>query len=154
MPNELRRLEAHFKDEIEKLKAKNCRQKILLKEQTCGFGSTWPWFDSMRCIMGGFSKGDKLEGGTDQGCSPWEESSMSTRWMPGTQDEHVPSTHVVDVIEDTCDVDDHDHMTPPSVVGDSAIEIASGEWPLPACDSPCTASCKKLGVSWKPNARK
>lgn len=45
-------------------------------------------------------------------------------------------------------------MTPPSVVGDSAIGIASGEWPLPARDSPRIASCKKLGVSCKPNARK
>ena len=67
MSHELKRLEIHIKKKNEKLKAEYQRQKTLPKEQTCGSGSTWPWFERMWSIMGGSAKRDGLEGGNDQG---------------------------------------------------------------------------------------
>lgn len=56
MPNKPRRLEARIEDKIEKMKVECCRHKSLLEEQTNSFGSTWPWFDKMRHIMGVLQK--------------------------------------------------------------------------------------------------
>lgn len=154
MPNELRRLEAHIKDKIEKLKAEYRRQKTLPEEQTGGTGSTWPWFDRMRTIMGGSAKGDGLEGGMDQGRSTWQEDTGTNERVQETQRDRLPSSPPIAVDEDDGDVGDPEHVTPPPGIAHDSQGSVGGEGSVPVGDSPRTASCKKPGVSGKANARK
>lgn len=108
----------------------------------------------MHCIIGGSTKGGCFEGGIGQGCCSWEEGIANTRKKPYTQHNLSPSSHAIDLHEDTSFVGNIVHATPPLVFVNASLGAEGGETSTPTRDSPHTTSCKKLGVVGKPNARK
>ena len=152
MSHKLKRLKAHIKDKIEKLKAEYQRQKTLPKEQTCDISFTQLWFDRMRSIVDVFAKGDALEGGTNQGRLTWEANINDQ--VSETPSNHLPNFLPIPLDKDDGNVGDQEYVTLPLASASHFQGTVVGEGSILIGNSPCIASCKKPEVPNKSNAHK
>lgn len=94
-------------------------------------------------IIGGFAKKDGLKGGTNHGCSFWEQGSTCTRHVPNTKHDLPPLSIPIDLEEDTSDVGDTTHVILFAMLADTPIGPRRGEISMPMQDLSRTISCKK-----------